>query len=187
GLAFGLDGLLYLLGEDGGAFLEILAPGDGALVADLDLGVDVGAIDSLTPLPGTGDFLAAASGQLWRLDPTVPSLTLFASLELGTVGDLVALSYRPLDIAAVTTTITGVVEDPFVGPLDDIEVHFLGVTTSTAPDGTFTFPDVVVPVAKIRVQAIDYGTGESTVSPAIDPVPGGVTDVGTLEIIGGGG
>ncbi|MDY7093754.1 MAG: Ig-like domain-containing protein [Acidobacteriota bacterium] len=184
GLAFGPDGLLYMLGQGNeSTFLEVLDPADATVISSFDLLQDPGTVGGLDALPGSGSFLATAGGELWVLDPAVPALTPFASPDYGfDVDELLSLAHRPLVEPAVTTTLEGRVEDFFIGPVEGVEVRYLGVTALTGPDGTFSLPGILAPVPSARVEVLDVGSGQRFVSDAVPVVTGGITDFGVIFI-----
>ena len=64
-------------------------------------------------------------------------------------------------------------------PIAGAPVRYLGASTLTDDDGSFTLPAVTAPFSRLRVAAeID---SEVVVSAAAEVVADGVTDVGVIE------
>jgi len=121
----------------------------------------------------------AAGEELFELDPVAGTLSPFASPGGPIDGDLTSLAFVLPAAAPVTTTVVGEVRGYGGEPIAGAPVRYLGASTLTDDDGSFTLPAVTAPFSRLRVAAeIDFEVFVSAPAVAVD---GGVTDVGVIE------
>jgi hypothetical protein len=188
-LALGPDGMLYLLAATGsGLRLSVIDPADGSVVSTDPVSGTLGAaagdtVGGMVLRPGTGTFLVTAAfneNDLYDLDPLSRQLTELAEPEGVVEGGLLALALRRVAGASVVTTLAGLVVDGDAVPVAGAEVSSLGAFGTTGPDGRFELVGVRVRTGSARVAA---RSGASLAfSAAQPPVPGGVTDLGTIVL-----
>ncbi len=197
GLARGADGFLYLVGsvfgggggggefteeeeEEGDpAFLVQIDPVSGGVLSEQPIG-EISGLSGLTERPGTGTFLISTTTELLELDPATLAVTPFATPGGPITGGLQDLAYRASVVSPVVTTVTGAVLEADGAPVADVPVSTPGATGATGPDGRFTFADVQVRTALVRVVAdVD---GDLLFTDPVPPVAGGVTDVGEIRL-----
>ena len=203
-IAVGRDGLLYLFGTEGfGAEFRARAtgpqtsvsgqlgaagptvlvafnPADGTLLSTQPVpGWTGDSIDGMTLQAGSGVLLVASGNNLFTLDPATLAVAPFASPAPPPEGHLQSLASRPLFAPPVLTDVTGEVIDADNAPLSDAVVSTVGGAGASDPDGRFTLFGVAVRTRLVRVAADFAGTFQ--LSPAVPPVAGGTTDVGTLQ------
>lgn len=83
------------------------------------------------------------------------------------------------------TEARGVVLDVDGAPRGFAEVRCLGVTGTSASDGTFQVPDVPSGLGRVRCVAETSGAGGQVLrgsSASVVPIVGGITDVGTIQL-----
>jgi hypothetical protein len=204
GIALGADGVLYLVGiEDEEPLPQEVAGGSrrvgrgsapqsesltlwaldpaGQVVFSAPIDGTVGAeIGGLVTEAGGGTLLVAAGQTLYRLD--LASLTL---AEVGTPegthsGALIALARRPLAAPPAVTEVVGRVLDEDDVSVAGVPVATVGAAGASDGAGSFALPGVVVRTGRVRVVA--ESLGQIRLSPAVPPVAGGLTDVGTLLV-----
>jgi len=179
GIAFGADGRLYLLINDEPPSLAIYDPEDGLLLESRGFGFPDPAATAMALQPGSGRFLVAAGEELFELDPVAGTLSPFASPGGPIDGDWTSLAFVLPAAAPVTTTVVGEVRGYGGEPIAGAPVRYLGASTLTDDDGSFTLPAVTAPFSRLRVAAeIDFEVFVSAPAVAVD---GGVTDVGVIE------
>ncbi len=197
GLAMGPEGLLYLLSAQGGAFvLSVIDPGSGAVLSTDPVTappgggggselVSLSTVGGMTLRPGSGTFLltpAVGGPALFELDPLDPlgrRITPLSEPQGVVEGGLLALAFRPLSgAAAVITTLAGQVVDGDGQPVAGAAVSSLGASGTTGGDGRFELAGVQVRTDTVRV-AVQAGA-DLAFSAAVPPVPGGITDLGTI-------
>ncbi|MFN7960816.1 MAG: Ig-like domain-containing protein [Thermoanaerobaculia bacterium] len=177
GLAVRPDGKLWVLEDfSEGSELSEVDPESGAVQS---IGfVNAGRVNGMTLAPGGRKLRVVTGFGISELDPETGDYIDLADIFDGYTGELQAIAYRPLSAAPVTTTIRGRLLDGDGQPIADGEVIFLGASAISDADGVFELPDVQVPTNRLRVTAL--AQGELVVSEALEPVPGGITQVGDL-------
>jgi hypothetical protein len=197
GLAAGPDGRLALFVQGfSSSELWSLDPLTGAVVSTAAVTGTVGAsaqgaeIGGMALKPGTRTFVLTSPADgtdLYELDLATLAVTEVAS----PAGDLAgaalrALAFRPLASAPVVTSLRGLVADPDGQPVVGADVVTLGAATSTGADGRFEIPGLRVQTGLVRVAVRFSGggplDGSEVLTPGVPPVPGGVTDLGTITL-----
>jgi hypothetical protein len=184
GLAFGSDGLLYVLLNGEAVLLEIYDPSDGTLLAQRFLPFSSPGVVALERQPVGDRFLLTDGRDLYEFDPVAESVILIANLSDGSGFEVRGLaSLLPADAPVVTSGVGKVVDLTTGLPVAGAVVRSLGVSTTTGADGSFSLPNVAVPLDHLRV-AVEFFDRIFIYEPML-PVAGGVSDVGTLSIAPG--
>lgn len=186
GLAAGQDGLLYIFGQwsggsELGGLVNRLSVSDaaGVQISDTAVSAYAGSVESVEYRPGRHSLLFAGGGQIFDLDLATLGVAPYAapSVELMYDEPIAGMDFRPV-VGSTPTTLAGRLVDESGLALAGVEVETLGGATTSGSDGTFSLDGLVVRTAKVRIVA--RGFTFTTLSAALEPVSGGVTDFGDL-------
>ncbi|MEP7013185.1 MAG: Ig-like domain-containing protein [Acidobacteriota bacterium] len=186
GLAAGPDGLLYIFGQwsggsELGGLINRLSVSDsaGVQISDTAVSAYVGSVESVEYRPGRHSLLFAGSGQIFDLDPATLGVVPYAAPNVELMYDepIAGMDFRPV-VGSTPTTLAGRLVDESGLALAGVEVETLGGATTSGPDGTFSLDSLTVRTAKVRIVARAFTL--TTLSAALEPVSGGVTDFGDL-------
>jgi hypothetical protein len=185
GLAFGDDGLLYLLVSGELAVLEVYDPTGGFRIESRALAFVNQGVVAMERQPTGGRFLVTNGLEVFELDPVLETLTSLADLRGGVDGEILSVaSFLPATPPVATTVVGTVFNADLEEPVEGAVVRCLGVSGVTGAAGSFTLPGVVTPFDRLR--ASTEFEGQTFVSDPAAAVGGGVTDVGTLLVVGAG-
>ncbi len=187
GLAVGPNGFFYVFGQEngsseGGGVRNRLVVLDavGVMVSAAFVDAYSGSVQSFVYRPGCSSLLFAGNGTIYDLDLATLDVTAVATpdLELPLDEQLIGLDFRPITGALQPTTLIGRLVDERGLALPGVTVDTLGASALSVSDGSFSIDDLGARTPRIRVVARAFGV--TTLSPALTPVAGGVTDFGDL-------
>ena len=172
--------------------VSITAPADGeSVVAGATVPVSATATDNGTVASVTfmvdGVEQAAFTAAPYSFNFLVPSGITSFVLDVTAVDNYGASATASRTVPVIVdplTTLTGVVKDPGGLPVSGASIYITraGLTGTTAIDGSFNVPGVSTILGELMARASALVNGRTVYarSPAVIPVPAGITSVGTI-------
>lgn len=184
--------LVFPVEDDPAPFVTLVAPLDGEEVVEGSrLRVLAGATDDNTVqrvrFLANNILVSEDLTEPYEAEVTVPaagSELLISAVAFDNLGQQSRADVRVVAVPDPGTTVEGLVEFGDGSPVGGASVTVFELTTIAGSDGRFTLEDVPTARGQITVTAT-FESADGSLrgrSPAVDPIPGGVTDAGTIVV-----